>query len=309
MSFLYPLLLLLWIIPIYYIYRYKKQNISSYAKLKLPSAGKLTQKPSFKVYLLEHLYVLRAVAMILFVVALARPQVLNSEQNIHAEGIDIVLSLDISNSMYSPDLQPNRLEAAKGTALQFIRKRPNDQIGLVLFAGESFTLCPLTADHSMLMELLAGVGGNRIMKDGTAIGMGLATAVNRLKDSQAKSKVIILLTDGVNNSGTIDPVTATDLTVKNQIVVYTIGVGRQGQEFDEKLLQNIAQQTNGKYFYAATTRDLSAIYDKIDQMEKSKIEVENFSRATELFRPFLLMALLLLLAEFLIRYRFVRTIS
>lgn len=309
MTFLYPYLFLLLFIPIFYIYRYKKQESKPFSKVSLPSLVGIKVNPSLKSYILEHLYVLRALAMCFFVLALCRPQILNSEQNINAEGIDIVLSLDISNSMYAPDLNPNRLEAAKGTAMQFIRKRPNDQIGLVLFAGESFTLCPLTSDHNMLMELLANVGTSKIMKDGTAIGMGLATAVNRLKDSQAKSKVVILLTDGVNNSGTIDPVTATDLTVKNNIVVYTIGVGRQGQDFDEKLLESIAKQTGGRYFYAATTRSLSAVYDEIDRMEKSKIEVENFSKATELFRPFLLLALLLLIGEFLIRYRFIRTIS
>lgn len=310
MHFLYPFVLLLWLVPLYYLYaHYTKAKGTALAVVKLANLASLHVHKRLPAMLLERLPIIRAVAMALMIAALARPQVLNSVENVQAEGIDIVLALDVSNSMFSPDLNPNRLEAAKMTALSFIRKRPNDQMGLVLFAGESFTLCPLTIDHSMLMEQLANVGLGKVMKDGTAIGMGLATAVNRLKESQATSKVVILLTDGVNNSGTIDPQTALELTLKQRIVVYTIGVGMHGNEFDEKLLKEIAEKTGGKYFHASSNRSLSEIYDRIDQMEKSKFEVENYVKATELYRPFLGLSVLLLVFAFLFRYRWSKSLS
>ena len=309
MTFKYPFAFLLLVIPIYYLYFHKKNAESNYASLRLSAFTENFSVKTLKIMLLEHLYVLRALALLLLVFVIARPVSYDETDNSEVEGIDIAIALDISNSMMTNDMIPNRLEAAKQTTEEFIDKRVHDRIALVLFAGESFTLCPLTADHGILKQYLENVGNQRIMKDGTAIGMGLATSVNRLADSKAKSRIVILLTDGMNNAGIIDPKTALELAVKNDIAVYTIGIGRMGQDFDEKLLKEIAEISKADYFYAATNQELAGIYDKIDRLEKSKLEVENIQLQNELFRPFLLLALCCLLLEFVLQYGFIKSIS
>ena len=262
----------------------------------------------------------------LLVVALARPQSSQSDSSRTTEGIDIVLSLDISGSMLARDFQPDRISAAKEVAASFIADRPNDRIGLVVFAGESFTQSPLTTDKASLLNILGTVRSGMI-DDGTAIGNGLATAVNRLRESQAKSKVVILLTDGVNNSGQIAPLTAADIASTLGIRVYTIGVGSEGQapypaldmwgnlsfvpmkvEIDEKILSDIAEKTGGRYFRATDNEKLREIYKEINRLEKSRVEVESQTRYDERFAPFVLGALLLLAAGFAMRRLWFRQI-
>jgi Ca-activated chloride channel family protein len=258
--------------------------------------------------------ILRMVALATLIVAFARPQSVSSRENISTEGIDIVLVLDISGSMLAEDFTPNRLVAAKKVAEEFIDGRANDRIGLVIFSAESFTQCPLTTDYAVLKNLLREVK-NGMIEDGTAIGLAIANAVNRLKDSKAKSKVIILLTDGVNNRGEIDPITAAKIAVTYGIKVYTVGVGAQGQapypvqtpfgirrqlvpvEIDEKVLTSIAEMSGGKYYRATDNRKLQAIYKEIDQLEKTKIEVTAYQRYTELFLGWLLAGMMVLLVE------------
>ncbi len=243
---------------------------------------------------------LRFVVIAVLIVALARPQSVSSKQNISTEGIDIVLLLDISGSMLAEDFSPNRLEAAKQVAAEFIDARQNDRIGLVIFSAESFTQCPLTTDYAVLKNLLGQVK-NGMVEDGTAIGLAIANGVNRLKDSKAKSKVIILLTDGVNNRGEIDPITAAKIAATYGIRVYTVGVGAQGQapypvqtpfgirrqmipvDLDEKVLTAVADMTGGKYYRATDNRTLKSIYHEIDRLERSKIEVTAYRRYTEHF--------------------------
>ena len=238
-----------------------------------------------------------------------------------------MMALDISGTMLGEDLKPNRLEAAKAVATEFVLSRPNDQIGLVVFAGESFTQCPLTTDHTVLVNLFQSVKFGMI-EDGTAIGLGLANAVNRMKDSETKSKVVILLTDGSNNRGDIDPQTAAEIAKTFNIRVYAIGVGSysdqvrvpmhtpygvqygtMSSEFDETTLRNIAQLTGGEYFRATDNNSLRAIYQQIDQLEKTKIRVREYSKRTEHFMPFLTAALLCLLLEVLLRFLVLRTIA
>lgn len=268
---------------------------------------------------------IRALAFSLIVIALARPQSSLKEENISTEGIDIVLTMDISGSMKARDLQPDRLEAAKQVAIDFVSGRPTDRIGLVVFAGESFTQCPLTTDHAMLKKLISEMKEG-LVEDGTAIGMGLATAANRLNESEAKSKVIILVTDGENNAGFIDPLTATDIAVQYGLRVYTIGAGTIGMapypfqmggrtiyqnvevKIDEDLLKNIADQTGGKYFRATDNKSLKKIFNEIDTLEKSKIKIASIQRVSEEFHPFVIGAMILLLFEILLRYVFLRSI-
>jgi Ca-activated chloride channel family protein len=242
------------------------------------------------------------------------------------EGIDIVMTLDISGSMIAEDLKPNRLEAAKAVGTEFLSSRPNDNIGLVIFAGESYTLCPLTTDKKTLVNLMGTIKDGMMDEDGTAIGMGLANAVNRLKDSQAKSKVIILLTDGTNNRGEIDPMTASELAKAYGIRVYTIGVGTKGEapypvqtifgiqkqmvpvEIDEETLEAIAEKTGGHYFRATNNNSLKAIYNDIDKMEKTKIKVTEHTSKNEEYLPYAIAAILLLLLEILLRNTILRHI-
>lgn len=261
--------------------------------------------------------VLRSLAMTILIVALARPQSALSWQDSTTEGIDIVIATDISGSMLSEDLKPNRLEAGKNIAMDFIKDRPDDRIGLVVFSGESFTQCPLTIDHDVLINLFKDIN-NGMIEDGTAIGMGLATAVNRLKGSEAKSKVVILLTDGSNTTGSIPPITAAEIAKKMNVRVYTVGVGTKGTApypvqtpmgiqyqqvpvtIDEPTLSKIAEITGGKYFRATNNSALKAIYQQIDKLEKAKIAVTQYHRKTERFLPFAILALGLLLLEFLL---------
>tara|TARA_X000001036_G_scaffold414449_1_gene429663 strand:- start:177 stop:1166 length:990 start_codon:yes stop_codon:yes gene_type:complete len=276
---------------------------------------------------LRHLpYLLKVIASILLIIAISRPQSSTNWQESNTEGIDIVLAMDISGSMLAQDLKPDRLEASKNVAMDFIRKRKNDRVGLVIFAGESFTQCPLTTDHKVLVNLFKDVKSG-IIDDGTAIGMGLATAVNRLKDSEAISKVIILLTDGVNNSGMVPPLTAAEIAQKFGIRVYTVGVGTEGfapypfqtpfgiqyqdveVKIDEKTLQDIAILTDGKYFRATNNSSLKEIYKDIDSLEKSKIEITEFHKRKEEFFAFALGALVLLLLSFIMKTTYLKQIS
>jgi Ca-activated chloride channel family protein len=275
--------------------------------------------PTFRQRMLLLPFILRLLAVAAIVVALARPQSSSSGQNVTTEGIDIVVTLDISSSMLAEDLKPNRIDAAKKVAEQFIDGRPNDRIGLVVFSGESFTQCPLTTDHSVLKNLFQGVQSG-MLSDGTAIGEGLATAVNRIKDSKAKSKVIILLTDGVNNLGSVAPITAGEIAKTFGIRVYTIGIGTQGVapypmktpfgiqyqnipvDLDEPMLKQIAEETGGKYFRATSTSKLKEVYADIDQMEKTKIAVTEFRHKSEEFYPVIMLAALLLGLEVLLKF-------
>lgn len=267
--------------------------------------------------------VLRLLTVASIVVALARPQSSSRGQEVTSEGISIVLAMDISGSMLAEDFKPNRIEAAKKVALDFIDKRPNDLIGIVIFAGESFTLCPITSDHAVLKNQISKIESGMLI-DGTAIGEGLATAVNRLKDVKTKSKVIILLTDGVNNAGSIAPLTAGEIAKTFGIRVYTIGVGTQGMapypfktpfgiqyqnmevQIDEAVCKQISDATDGKYFRATDNRKLKEIYDEIDKLEKTKIEVTEFRRYSEEFFPFALAAGIFLTLEILLRYTWMR---
>lgn len=270
-----------------------------------------SKKPSFKIILKHIFFGFQVIAVILMIFALARPQSANNWQNVETEGIDIVISLDLSGSMLAQDFKPNRLEASKNIAAEFINNRKNDRIGLVIFSATSFTQCPLTTDHAALINLFNSVKFG-FLEDGTAIGDGLSTAVLRIKDSNAKSKVIILLTDGVNNTGSIDPMTAAEIAKTYGIRVYTIGVGTLGQapypvptpfgtqiqmmkvEIDEPLLTKIADITGGKYFRATNNEKLRQIYQEIDKMEKTKILVHEYHKRKEEFFPWVLAATILL---------------
>ena len=285
---------------------------------------------SWKVLFMPVQLLLRLLAFTLLVVALARPQTHDSLKNETIEGIDMMLAMDVSTSMLAEDLSPNRIEAAKNVAAEFIVGRPNDNIGLTIFAGEAFTQCPMTIDHSALLSLLQNVrtdiAARGLIEDGTAIGMGLANAVSRLKDSQAKSRVVILLTDGSNNRGDISPMTAADIAKSLGIRVYTIGVGTNGMarypitagggtqyiqvpvEIDTKTLNDIARGTDGKFYRATNAKELREIYQEIDQLEKSKIDVQRYSRRYEAYQVFAFGALLALLLEVLLRITIFRRI-
>ena len=328
MTFANPgyLFLLLLLIPVVGWYIWKLRNAR--ASVQLSSTDSLRRQPkSLRVWLIHVPFALRVMVITLLSLALARPQLSNRWQSESTEGIDIMMALDISGTMLGEDLKPNRLEAAKTVATDFVLSRPNDQIGLVVFAGESFTQCPLTTDHAVLVNLFQSVKFGMI-EDGTAIGLGLANAVNRMKDSETKSKVVILLTDGSNNRGDIDPMTAAEIAKTFNIRVYAIGVGSYSKEvrvpihtpygvqygtmsseFDESTLRNIAQMTGGEYFRATDNNSLKAIYQQIDQLEKTKIRIREYSKRTEHFAPFLLAALLCLLTELLLRFFILRTVS
>lgn len=285
---------------------------------------------SWKVTLMPLQPLLRIATFVLIVFVLARPQTSNSWKDKTVEGIVIMLAMDVSTSMLAEDLTPNRIEAAKKVAAEFIADRPNDNIGLTIFAGESFTQCPMTIDHASLLNLLhnvrADIAARGLIQDGTAIGMGLANAVARLKDSKAKSKVIILLTDGSNNMGDISPMTAAEIAKSLGIRVYTIGAGTNGTarypmpvgggvqyvnlpvEIDTKTLNEISNATDGKFFRATNTQELQQIYQEIDQLEKTKLNVKRFSKRYEAYQPFALAAILTLLLELLLRVTIFRRI-
>jgi Ca-activated chloride channel family protein len=319
--FFYLLLLLLPMIG-WYVWKQKELN----ASLQISSLkGFRNVRKSKKTYLRHVPFGLRCLAVTFIIIALARPQSTDKLRNVTTEGIDIMVSLDISGSMQAMDFKPNRLEAAKDVATEFIAGRPNDKMGLVVFAAESFTQCPLTIDHTVLTNLIQDVKIG-MLEDGTAIGLGLSTAVSRIKESDAKSKVIILLTDGVNNRGEIHPLTAAEIAKSFGIRVYTIGVGTIGTapfpvntvfgqqiqnmevKIDEAMLQKIANITGGKYFRATNKDKLRQIYEEIDKMEKTKVEVKEYSKRSEEFIPFALLALAFLLAEVLLRNTVLRNL-
>ena len=313
----YYLWLLTLLIPMigYYVWR----TLQGGAAIQISSVAGVVRAPRTVRYYLRHLpFALRAAAFALLVVALARPQDVEQNVRTNAEGIDIMLAIDVSGSMLARDFKPDRITAAKEVAGSFIADRYGDRIGLVAFAGEAFTQSPLTTDQSTLQTLLARIRSG-LIEDGTAIGNGLATAINRLRESDAKSKVIILLTDGVNNQGQIAPMTAAEIAKAQGIRVYTIGVGSEGMapypaidmfgnltfvnqkvEIDEKVLKAISDMTGGKYFRATDKDKLKAVYNEINQLEKSKIEVTEHISYHELFLTWVLAALGLLMAEFLL---------
>jgi Ca-activated chloride channel family protein len=327
LSFAHPYyFLLLLLLPMIFWWQWKSK-ISQQPNFRVTSlSGVAGIKPTLRIRLMPLLKILRSIAFVALVIALARPQSSNVSESVDSDGIDIVLSVDVSGSMMAEDLKPNRIEAAKQVANDFIDKRANDRIGLVIFSGESFTQCPITIDHNILKEQLQGIKSG-MLQDGTAIGMGLATAVDRLRNSKAKSKIIILLTDGVNNTGLIDPSTALEIAKAYKLRVYCIGVGTRGEapypvqtpngiqkqmvpvEIDEPLLKNIASQTGGKYFRATNNSSLAAVYKEIDQLEKSKVEVSSFKHFTDLFFPFAVIALICLALEMLLRYTIFRSIT
>ncbi len=314
-EFLY-LLLLIPVFIIWYIYREKNSNPElRFSGLKpFKEIGK-----SNKARWRHLLFILRMIVLALLIIALARPQSVTTKKNVNIEGIDIVIALDVSGSMLARDFTPDRIGAAKKIASNFIERHPDDRIGLVIFSGEAFTQAPLTTDHSMLLKLLSQVKSGMI-EDGTAIGDGLATAVSRLAESKAKSKVIILLTDGVNNMGSVDPLSAAELAKMYGIRVYTIGIGSKGYapypvqtpfgiqmkqmkvQIDVPLLKKIAAETGGKYFRAVNNQKLKNIFSEISKLEKSKITVHQFEKKSELFFPFALLALILFVLEVSLRY-------
>ena len=312
---------LLLVIPIALYWHYFIKNQQEVA-LKMSTIEGLSTKKSLLIKLRPFLYVLKLLALGFIIIALARPR--NTQKSSYTDntsGIDIVIATDVSGSMLATDFKPNRLEAIKEVAYNFIQKRTNDRMGLVVYAGESYTRTPVTSDKAMLLNSLKEVQYNgMVLQDGTAIGIGLATAINRLKDSKTKSKIIILLTDGVNNLGSLDPISAAEIAKTYGIKVYTVGVGTNGManfpvakdangnivfqpqkvEIDEKLMQEIATITNGKYFRATDNKKLEAIYDEIDRLEKSKITENRFMMFDEQFRPWLLIGLFLLALEMIL---------
>ena len=328
MTFANPsyLFLLLLIVTLNAAYVWKQRRSQASMEMSSSEAFDVKGITTAKVRLRHLPFVLRMVAIALVIVILARPQSTDSWQNSSTEGIDIMMAVDISGSMLARDLRPDRLTAAKNVAASFINGRPNDNIGLVVFSGESFTQCPLTTDHAVLLNLFKDIQSGMI-EDGTAIGVGLANAVSRIKDSQAKSKVIILLTDGSNNRGEIAPVTAAEIARTFGIRVYTIGVGTQGEapypfrlpggtiqmqmvpvDIDEPTLQQIASITGGQYFRATNNSSLKSIYAEIDKMEKTKISVREFSKKQEEYTRIALVVLGLLLIEWLLRITILKRI-
>ena len=317
-------LYLLFLIPIFwFVYIFNLRDKNTF--LILSSIKRLNTK-TWKSWGRHIVFFIKTLAISLLIIAFARPQSTSSWQNAITEGIDIILAMDISGSMLAQDLTPNRLEASKKVAMDFISGRPNDRIGLVIFSGESFTQCPLTTDHKVLKGLFNDVKSGMI-DDGTAIGMGLATSINRLKDSKTKSKVIILLTDGVNNQGSIAPMTAAEIAQEFKMRVYTIGVGTKGYapypfntpfgnivyqdvevKIDEKTLQDIANATNGKYFRATSNKALQEIYKEIDKLERSKIEIKEFHKKKEEFLPFAALGMIFLILSFILNNTLFKTV-
>ncbi|MBP1631166.1 MAG: vWA domain protein [Bacteroidetes bacterium] len=319
LEFKYPyVLLLLIIIPLIIlwkrIYGRKTHTSINYSQV-FPFEG---VKKTWKIRLIELPNYVRYIILVLLIIVIARPQSFLSKNEKNIEGVDIVLALDISSSMLAEDFKPNRLEAAKDVAKEFIQGRKTDNIGVVVFSGEAFTQCPPTTDQNMLLNLLENVKSG-IINDGTAIGDGIATAINRIKDTKTQSKVIILLTDGVNNMGAIDPLTAAELAKNNKIRVYTIGVGRMGMapypistpmgkqyqsievKIDETLLGDVARITGGKYFRSKDKGSLETIFKEIDSMEKTIIDVSYYKQKKDLYLPFLLFAIILFFVEILLK--------
>ncbi len=316
------LLALIPLLVLYYYYRRKKGDATISFSTTLPfERGKAT----LRVIMNHVLFGIRMLALSLLIIAFARPQTSLSRQDISVEGIDIVIALDISGSMLARDFKPDRLEASKNVAMDFIDGRPNDRIGMVIFSGEAFTQCPLTTDHAVLKNLMGDIQSGMI-EDGTAIGDGLATAVNRLRNSKAISKVIILLTDGESNMGALDPMSAAEISKMYGIRIYTVGVGTIGYapvpvqtpfgiqlqsmevKIDEPLLKQISNMTDGKYFRAINNTKLKQIFQEIDKMEKSKIDVTEFRKKREEFLPLVLIALGLLVTEICLKYLYLKKV-
>jgi Ca-activated chloride channel family protein len=314
------LLLLIPLLVAWYFFRQKLNN----ADIQVSTTSGFEEvKKGIRLYLYHGLYVLRMLALIFLILALTRPQSSKSRQDITVEGIDIVLAMDISGSMLAMDFKPNRIEASKKVASEFIDGRPNDRIGLVIFSGEAFSQCPLTTDHGVLKSLFEEVKSGMI-EDGTAIGDGLATALNRLRGSKAISKVIILLTDGVSNMGSIDPLSSAEIAKLYGVRIYTIGVGTTGMapypvqtpfgievmqqetKIDEPLLNQISKMTDGKYFRATSNTKLRQVYQEIDKLEKSKIDVTEFHKKKEEFFILAWIALLLVTLEVVLRNTYFR---
>lgn len=314
-----------WVIAGLWWYFLSKHN---YPTLRLSTTTSFTGNGTpFKAILKNLIPVLRVLALSALLVAIARPQTSYDEEKVTTEGIDIVLAIDVSTSMLAKDFSPNRLEAAKKEAMNFVDGRPHDRLGLVIFSGESFTQCPVTIDHAIIKNQLKQIR-NGLMEDGTAIGMGLATSVQRLKELNSKSKVVILMTDGVNNKGLIDPATAADIAMQFGVRVYTIGIGSNDKamtpvamtptgelifdyadvQIDEVLLKDIAKKTGGQYFRANDNKRLKEIYAQIDKLEKTKIEVSAFEHKTEKFFAFALLAIIFVSLEILFRYLIVKSI-
>lgn len=314
---------LLLLIPALVAWYFYKQKINNADIQVSGTAGFEGVKKGIRLYLYHGLYVLRMLALILLILALTRPQSKKSRHDITVEGIDIVLAMDISGSMMAMDFKPNRIEASKNLAMEFIDGRPNDRIGLVIFSGEAFSQCPLTTDHVVLKNLFQDIHSGMI-EDGTAIGDGLATALNRLRGSKAISKVIILLTDGVNNMGSIDPLSAAEIAKLYGVRIYTVGIGTNGVapypvqtpfgiqmtpmkvEIDEDLLRQISKETDGKYFRATGNTKLRQVYQEIDKMEKSKIDVTEFHKKNEEFYILAWIALFALALEIILRNTYFR---
>jgi Ca-activated chloride channel family protein len=317
-------LLLLLIVLVIFIKNKRKKSAKETSLTISTRAATLDKLPvSWKVRWQLLLNVLRIITLISLIIALARPQKVNDMESMDSDGIDIVLSIDISGSMLAEDFKPNRLEAAKENALKFINTRAYDRIGLVIFSGESFMQCPITIDHRVLKAQLEQIQSGTL-QDGTAIGDGLASAVDRLRDAKGKSKVVILMTDGINNTGKVGPELALEIAKRYQVRVYTIGIGSEGMalspvqtpfgiekqmmpvQIDEALLQRIAQETNGKYYRATDNNKLKAIYEDIDQLEKSTVKVNAYKQYKELYFPLALIALGCLVLEILLRYTLLR---
>lgn len=335
MEFTQPLyfLLLLLLIPyvLWYLLWRNRGKRKMEASMRMSDTFAYKNAPvGLRVRLMHLPMILRCVAFAMIVMAMARPQTHNAWDERNVEGIDIMLAMDVSTSMLAEDLKPNRIEAAKDVAASFIADRPNDNIGLTIFAGEAFTQCPMTTDHASLLNLLKGVrtdiAANGLISDGTAIGMGLANAVSRLKDAKTKSKVVILLTDGSNNMGDISPMTAAQIAKSLGIRVYTIGVGTNKVarypmpvaggvqyvnipvEIDTKTLSDIAATSDGNFYRATNNKELKQIYQDIDKLEKSRMNVKKFSKRYEAYQPFAIVALLALILEILLKLTVLRKI-
>jgi len=318
---------LLLIIPpliVWYVLNRNKQT----APVKISSLNGFKVEQGLLPKLKPLLFVLQMLGLALLITGMARPRTMETHKKVDSrEGIDIIMSLDVSGSMLARDLKPDRLQALKEVAVEFVDERPNDRIGIVIYAGESYTKTPLTTDHRVVQDAIKSIEYDRTIEDGTAIGMGLSTAINRLKDSENESKVVILLTDGVNNTGYIDPYTATELAKKYKIRVYTIGLGTNGMalspvgykpngelhferiqvEIDEELMMEIAKETGGRYFRATNREKLKEIYEEINKMETSEIEEYSYQTYTEKFRPLVIIGGIFFLMEFLLRYTLFRS--
>lgn len=309
------------------VYWYYKRLRDQQVYMTISSTQPIKSLKSWRSIIYPFLPILSLLSIVALIIALARPQLSLKEEDVKAEGIDIVIAMDVSSSMLSQDFKPDRFSVSKEVAKSFIDKRVYDRIGLVVFAAESYTQCPLTTDHRVVKDFLDGLQCG-VLEDGTAIGMGLASAVNRVKDSEAKSKVVILLTDGVNNSGYIKPMTAAEIAKELNTKVYTIGVGSRGRalspqsrsqngeyryrmvnvNIDERLLNEIAEMTGGKYYRATDKESLQAIYTEIDALEKTEMDITTYKRYSDEFRPFLMIAMFLFLFEVLLRMTLFKTI-